>query len=43
MGRIRNQADDGDEQPILKTRSTLKKTQPKTRAKSMMVTKNRRK
>ena len=43
MGRIRNHDGDGDDQTILKTRSNVKKNQPKTRAKSMMVTRNRRK
>ena len=43
MGRIRNQDNDGDDQIILKARSNVKKNQPKTRGKSMMVTRNRRK
>jgi hypothetical protein len=43
VGRIRNHDDDGDDQIVLTTRLNVKKNQPKTRAKSMMVTRNRRK
>jgi len=43
MGRIRNHDDDGADQIVLKTSSNVKKNQSKQRAKSMMVTRNRRK
>ncbi|CAF3473467.1 unnamed protein product [Rotaria sp. Silwood1] len=43
MGRTRNHDDDRDDQPIVKKRLTVNKNQTKQRAKSMMVTRNRRK
>ncbi|CAF3614172.1 unnamed protein product [Rotaria socialis] len=43
MVRSRNRDVDGDDRTILSTGTNKSKTQPKTRAKSMMVTRNRRK
>jgi hypothetical protein len=43
MGRIRNHDNDGDDKIFFKTRSKQNKNQSKPRAKSMVVTRNRRK